>query len=660
MTFPSRHLAWLLLLLVSPPPASARIDTGDPLAGQRTRFLEARAALKKADLRRFETLADSLADYPLYSYLDYARLRARLGTADTAQVRAFLDTWAEQPLAARLRRVWLRRLGQAGRWRDYLDFYTPQASVTLQCYRLRAELALRPRRRLEVLERALPLWLVGHSQPDACDPLFDALYASPLIDSTRIWQRIRLAFAANRTTLATWLGKRLSADDRRWVQRWRTAARQPVKALRQSWTHQDTPLVREILVHGLKRLARHKPEQAWKHWRRLAQSHRFSSARRGDVLRSLALAAARRNLPRAGEWLALVPDDAVDQQVRTWRVRAALLRRDWKDAAHWLDALKPAEQRRHEWRYWRAVAHERLGEQAAATLLYTDLAGERNFYGFLAADRLREPYRMNDRRSEPDSATLARVANLPGVVRARELHRAGLHTEARREWRLATAPLDRDELRAAALLAHRWGWHERAIATAARARYWSDLRLRFPLAHRELVFDTARKELLDPALIYGIIRQESAFMTDARSAAGALGLMQLMPATGRQTARALRLRYPGSRILLQSDHNVRIGGAYLRKLLDRFGGSPVLATAAYNAGPHRVQRWLPDGEDQEALLWLNRIPFRETREYVRRVLAFATVFEWRLQRPLTRLSDRLPAVPARDEKNLNRTMDETT
>ena len=648
MTFPSRHLAWLLLLLVSPQPASARIDAGDPLAGQRARFLEARAALKKADMRRFERLAGGLRDYPLYSYLDYARLRGRLGSADPQQVRAFLDTWADQPLAARLRRAWLRRLGRAGRWRDYLAFYTPQTSVTLQCYRLRAELALQPDRRLGVLERAVPLWMVGHSQPDACDPLFDALYASPLIDSARIWQRIRLAFAANRTTLAAWLGKRLSADDRRWVRRWRTAARQPVKALRQDWTHEDTPLVREILVHGLKRLARHKPEQAWKHWRRLAPSHRFSAAQRGDVLRSLALAAARRNLPRAGEWLALVPEDAVDQQVRTWRVRAALLRHDWKDAARWLDALKPAEQRRHEWRYWRAVAHERLGEQAAATLLYTDLAAERNFYGFLAADRLREPYRMNDRRNEPDSATLARVANLPGVVRARELQRAGLHTEARREWVRATAALDRAGLRAAALLAHRWGWHERAIATAAQARYWSDLRLRFPLAHRELVFDTARKETLDPALIYGIIRQESAFMTDARSAAGALGLMQLMPATGRQTARALRLRYPGSRILLQSDHNVRIGSAYLRKLLDRFGGSPVLATAAYNAGPHRVQRWLPAGEDQAAALWLNRIPFRETREYVRRVLAFATVFEWRLQRPLTRLSDRLPVVPARE------------
>ncbi len=415
MTFPSRHLAWLLLLLVSPQPASARIDSGDPLAGQRARFLEARAALKKADLRRFERLAGGLRDYPLYSYLDYARLRGRLGSADPQQVRAFLDTWADQPLAARLRRAWLRRLGRAGRWRDYLAFYTPQTSVTLQCYRLRAELALQPDRRLSVLERAVPLWLVGHSQPDACDPLFDALYASPLIDSARIWQRIRLAFAANRTTLAAWLGKRLSADDRRWVQRWRTAARQPVKALRQDWTHEDTPLVREILVHGLKRLARHKPEQAWKHWRRLAPSHRFSAAQRGEVLRSLALAAARRNLPRAGEWLALVPEDAVDQQVRTWRVRAALLRHDWKDAARWLDALKPAEQRRHEWRYWRAVAHERLGEQAAATLLYTDLAAERNFYGFLAADRLREPYRMNDRRNEPDSATLARVANLPGV-----------------------------------------------------------------------------------------------------------------------------------------------------------------------------------------------------------------------------------------------------
>ena len=648
MMFQSRHCAWLLLLLLLRlAPAQAGID--DPYAQQRARFIDAREALQAGHIKTFTALRDTLRHYPLYSYLEYARLRARLGKARPQEVESFLDTWSDQPLSTRLRRAWLHHLGRHKRWRTYVAFYRPQPSVTLQCYRLRAELALRPGRRLQVLEQTLPLWLVGHSQPDACDPLFDELYASPLITSEHIWQRIRLAFAANRTTLASWLAKRLSAEDRQWVQRWRTAARQPVKAFGQHWTREDTPLVREILVHGLRRLARHKPEQAWRHWQRLARQHRFNEDERGEVIHAIALNAARQNHPRAAEWLAQVPASAVDARVRTWRVRTALLNHDWQQAAAWLDTLEPAEQKQHEWRYWRAVTLERLGDRPAATLLYRKLSRDRNFYGFLAADRLQQRYHMNDRRDAMDERRLQQIERLPGMVRARELQRAGMTVDARREWVQATAAFDREQLKAAALLAHRWGWHERAIATAARAGYWSDLSLRFPLAHRELVFNTAKQESLDPALIYGVIRQESAFMVDARSAAGALGLMQLMPGTGRQTARALRLRYPGSRVLLQSDHNVRIGSAYLRKLLDRFDGSPVLATAAYNAGPRRVVGWLPEQDSLEAPLWLNRIPLRETREYVRRVLAFATVFDWRLQRPATRLSDRLPEVPARSD-----------
>ena len=621
------------------------VSLADPYDKQREMFLKAESALKVGDSDTFTRLKRQLLDYPLYGYLEYGQLRRRLGSAKADDVQAFLDKYAGQPIATRMRISWLHTLGKRRDWDNYLRFYQPQASVTLRCYDVRARLARGDRSR--ALDDTLDLWLVGHSQPDACDPAFDQLYASPLITSERIWERIRLALANNKSSLAGYLARRLSAEDRKWVKRWQFAHRRPTAALSKDWAREDTPLVREILAHAIQRLARHKPEQAWKHWQNIAATHRFSDAQRGAVIKRIALTGALRGDPKAPLWLSSVPGKAVDADIRQWRIRAALLDEDWDSALRWNDELTETERNSDTWRYWRAYALDADGNRGDAFTEFARLSEERSYYGFLAADRLQRPYQMNNSRISYEKEQLESVEQIPGILRARELYLAGKHTEARREWFYATQSLPEAQLRLAALLAHRWGWHDRAILSAAQAEYWSDLTLRFPLPHRESIFAHARQYDLDPALIYGVIRQESAFMEDARSPVGALGLMQLMPNTGKQTARALKIRYRGTQALLQSDQNIRLGSAYLNKLLRRFNGSPVLAAAAYNAGPHRVTRWLPKDSSMHASLWMERIPFKETRKYVRRVLAYATIFEWRLQRPLTRLSQRMPDIQRR-------------
>jgi soluble lytic murein transglycosylase len=620
--------------------------TADDYKDQRELFIRAEAALSAGDKEEFERLKGQLLRYPLYGYLEFWDLRQRLDEAEPGEVYAFLKRYAGQPIAARMRFSWLHRLGRRKDWDTYLRFYEPQRSVTLQCYEVRARLAT-GKDRGAALHDALELWLVGHSQPAACDPAFDQLYASDLITAERLWERIRLAFAEQKISLAGYLAKRLSAEDRGWVKRWQYAHRRPAATLKKDWTHQDNPLVRDILVHALSRLARHKPQQAWNHWQQLAETHDFTHDQRGRVLREIGLHAALDNDPQAPAWLAQVPESHADESIRQWRVRVALNNGDWSDALHWLDALSPGERNSETWRYWRARALDAEGADGDALTDYGRLSEERSFYGFMASDRLKRPYQMNNFRVHHDTEDLSEIEKLPGVVRARELYLAGMRRDARREWYHATRSLSKTELQLAALLAHRWGWHDRAIVTASQARYWSDLALRFPLPHRESILANARRYEVDPALIYGVIRQESAFMEDARSPVGALGLMQLMPATGKQTARALNMRYGGNDVLLQSDQNIRLGSAYFRKLLDRYNGSPVLAAAAYNAGPHRVGRWLPSEHDMEADLWMELIPYPETRRYVRRVLAYATVFEWRLQRPVTRISQRLPLVQKR-------------
>ncbi|MCA1804736.1 MAG: transglycosylase SLT domain-containing protein, partial [Xanthomonadaceae bacterium] len=419
--------------------------------------------------------------------------------------------------------------------------------------------------------------------------------------------------------------------------------RRPAQMLADEARRTEGPMAHEIIHHGLIRLARHDPEQAFARWEDLRARHGLDPALAAAALRRMALSAAFAHHPRALEWLIQVPDTSADDTVQQWRIRSALVGEHWEQVLYGHAALSDDERDKNEWRYWRARALHALGREDAAMAEFTRLARERDYHGFLAADRLDWQYAMNDEPIAASPAELAQLERAPGVLRARELYRAGLITDARREWYELTRRLAPRDLQLAARLAHQWGWHDRAIITTAHAAHYSDLDLRFPLLHQREVMRTAQHQRLDPALIFGVIRQESAFMQDARSPAGALGLMQLMPATGRMTARQEQVPLPNTQSLLQTDKNILLGSAYLRRMLDEFGGNPAMATAAYNAGPHRVKRWRPE-QEQDAEVWVDRIPFHETRNYVRNVLAYAAIFEYRLERPVTRLRERLPEI----------------
>jgi soluble lytic murein transglycosylase len=227
-----------------------------------------------------------------------------------------------------------------------------------------------------------------------------------------------------------------------------------------------------------------------------------------------------------------------------------------------------------------------------------------------------------------------------------ELYALGRIIDARREWFHMVKRLDDEELRATARILADWGWIDRAIFTAARARYWDDLELRFPLRHRTLVDRYADERQLDPAWVYGVLRQESAFTADVRSSAGAVGLMQLMPATARRVAREYKMAAPSDKALIDPETNISLGTGYLRMMLDDLSSNRILATAAYNAGPHRVKRWLPP-DTMDADIWIELIPFRETRLYVQRVMAYAAIYERRLGETPTRLSKRMRDIRAK-------------
>jgi soluble lytic murein transglycosylase len=626
--------------------AAGFADT-DPLAQQRKQFLDAYKALQESRLDDYRRLAAGLNDYPLYRYLQFEDLRARLSRAKTGEISAFIERYEGEPLSWRLRRSWLYNLARNKQWQQFLQAYREPQPVELQCYRLQALLTQRPVQTEPLVEDTVQLWLVGKSQAEACDPAFDYLYDNDHITPELVWQRIRLAMENGNVSLAGFLAKRLPEADRAWVTLWREARTRPAQMLESSELRKDTPHAREIVLYAIQRLAGSDAGQAHRRWQSLREKYAFTPEQVLQVDRKIAMAAVWQHLPTAHAWLVEVPDAAVDDTVRAWRIRTALADADWSAVASHIEALPPDEAQQEEWRYWHAVALEKTDRRIQAMDEFGQLAKLRDYHGFLAADNLHWPYEMSYQPIDYTEEALQSLAQRPGFVRARELYRAELLTDARREWEQAIQGLPDTELKLAAVLAQQWGWHDRAILTIARSGDYDDLALRFPLSFSESVQRQARTHQLDPAHVYAVIRQESAFNKDARSSAGAMGLMQLMPKTGSSTARKYDIPLASTRNLFEPDKNISIGSAYLRQVMEQYDNSIVLASAAYNAGPHRVRRWLPETGSRSAASWIALIPFTETRKYVQRVLAYAAIYDWRMQRKITPLHKHMPVVMPR-------------
>jgi soluble lytic murein transglycosylase len=335
-------------------------------------------------------------------------------------------------------------------------------------------------------------------------------------------------------------------------------------------------------------------------------------------------------------------DDIVIAQ---WKVRLAVRDLDWPGTLEAIADMSPEESKRINWQFWQARALDQTADEEQAAEIFGEIASQRDYYGFLAADRLGRSYQMNHASAEPDEAVIAELQARNDFLRAHELFKTGLYSRGRTEWARALKRLTDSERAQASIIAYRWGWHSRAISTASSTGLDNDLDLRFPTPWKKTFTRLSGSASINTTWVYGIARSESLFMPDVSSSAGAIGLMQLMPATGAETARKANIRYKGRHSLIQPEINITLGTRYLAEMMERFDNNQVMATAAYNAGPHRVQRWLPKGKALPADVWVDSVPFRETRRYVRRVMAAQTVFDWRMGSSDVRLSDRMTPVP---------------
>jgi len=639
-----RLLAVLLLTLLTAGSVNAT-TTGTLL--QRKIFIKAEQAISKGNLQLARQLKSTIRSYPLYPYLEYELYKKSLASLSNQTVQTFLDDSADAPLAENLRWRWLNLLASQKRWQDYADFYQRQKNISRQCHYLNA--LLQTGRKKEAFAKVEPLWLYGKSRPDACDPVFAAWKKSTDFTTELVWQRIELAIDQKQIKLARYLGKQLPANDKPWLDRWIKAHEKPYSVLQDSYFKRSHKYRNKILAHAVKREIRQGVFGALDLWQQIQRRYHFTELETHLVNRKLAFWLMRKEGRTAYDFVANVEPCSHDGKLQETRLRAGLLQQDWPNVLSWLDRLPADEQASERWQYWRARALQQQKDTAAANKIFLQLADSRSYYGFNAADQVNKPYHFAPAKTPIDQAINSRIKQSPAVSRIEELIALDRTSSARSEWYMFTRDMNEDELMAAAMQAKSWGWHDQAIFTLARSDYWDDLEIRFPVEHQKPVKKQAGVTSLDPSWIYGIMRQESAFNAAVRSHAGAIGLMQLMPATARYVSKKLLKQKPHSTAQLKiPENNILLGTTYLRYVLDKLEQNPVLATAAYNAGPHRVNRWLPK-QQLPADIWVELIPFKETRGYVERVFTYASIYDHRLGRKLVRLSERMPPIKGTEE-----------
>lgn len=598
-------------------------------------FMEARAAYARGDGARLGDYARGLKGTPLEPYADYWRISMNLG--DAASVEAFLDRFDGSLLAERLRKSWLKSLAQSGNWQLFYQQYPEVAGpdIDLQCEWIAARSQLGDR---EAVTEAKSLWFSAKERPQNCEPLFKALVESGVITTKDIWARLRMILDAGDITLARevnrMLPKKQAMRDRTLV----SAYENPYRYLKRQ-NRFNSAAEREIAIFALMRVARADPLLAKAFWSKF--DRHFGKSDRNYVQGKIAFQAALKHMPEALQWFA--DADNLDDGELAWKARAAMREGDWTAVLSGIAAMSRDAQSQEVWRYWKARALKSLGKVAEANAIFAEISHERDFYGQLAMEEMGTVLTLPPDAYKASEDEVSAVAHVPGIERALLLYSMGLRLEATSEWIWAVRGFDDKQLLAAAELARRRGLYDRAINTAEKTVKLNDFGLRFLAPYRGIMREQTQQLGLDEAWVYGLIRQESRFVTAAKSGTGAAGLMQLMPATARWVASKLGLRNFHHALVNQIETNISLGTYYLKHVLTIFDNQAVLASAAYNAGPVRAKQWVGPSP-LEGAIYIETIPYGETRDYVKKVMSNTEYYASTFGQQTIPLKDRLGVV----------------
>jgi soluble lytic murein transglycosylase len=615
-------------------------SAAEPSDAQRSAFKQAFAAAQQGG-DGWRIPAKGLENYPLYPYLEAAALTHDIRQVTRPQVEDYLKRYPGLLTANDLRRDFLTELARREDWDNFLAMYQPGLGDALTCNALQANLS---RGTPLDFDRDLSALWAKPKLPSACDPVLSAARNQGLLTTQRIWDRIDRAADAVQPGTINAMADWLPPDQAPQAKRIATALNDPggsVVAANQ-WT--DTPRDRQAAMLALERLARKQSVTADIAWQKLQDRFAFTPDQRNRVIYALALFHATDYDASALERLIALPPSAQTDVSREWRVRAALAQQDWKAVLAAVDAMPATQQQDGEWRWFRARAQTELGRSAEAKGVLSSLAQEPTFFGFLAADRVNAPYAICQISLNSDPQRERSLLANQALQRAFELYAVDMPKQARREWTQALDGADLDTQKAAVNLAYRRGWYDRAVFTFNNGDALRFYEQRFPLVTQDGLVAQAQEAGIDPSWAYAILRAESAWMSDARSGADARGLMQLLPSTAALVAKRNGLTWGGGDTLYDPVTNIILGTRYLAQMAARFSGSIWLASAAYNAGPGKVDQWLEARGSLPPDLFVATIPYKETREYVARVLSFAVIYDWRQHGNAMPLSKRMTPI----------------
>ncbi|MEE2729324.1 MAG: transglycosylase SLT domain-containing protein [Pseudomonadota bacterium] len=661
---------------------------------QREHYNDTLKLLTKGQRERFREQAETLRDYPLYPYLKYREYSRYISSVSKEELDEFMDEFSDSPLSGWLRRRWINNLASQKDWDTYLQEYRlGQYDNKYDCYYYWAHYKVGDRE--TAFAGARQLWLVGASQDNACDPLFEVWKTTGEMYGDLAWERTALAMANSKIQLARYLENHLPKQLQPLSREWRDLYRDPrrLKYMKRYTKWGDS--ARPLLITAFSRLIRKDEKLAQELWPQYVAAFNFSAAERAKIANEFAFVLAVRKQDNADFWLSQAAQYGYDDELIPIGIRHALYEQDWPRLRIWLTLLNEEQWQDETWQYWQARAEQKLGEvditqlpqiridpyhvdvltfqQRFSQALYDErqfmdllpesvvktkftqydpqarleqLSEQRNFYGFLASERLKKPLNLNIEPTQVREEDLNAMIALPAVQRTRELYAMDDLPLARSEWEYLIRRSNEQERSVLAHLAYIWGWHHPAIRAAYQSDAYNNLEIRFPTAFETVVNKYASSSGLDKDWVYSLIRQESAFMPQARSSVGAMGMMQIMPRTAKQLSQSIGIPTPSTRDMLTPETNIKLGTHYMSQLQQQFKGNIILATAAYNAGPHRANAWQPTYLPVSGDIWVETIPFKETRNYVKNILTYQAIYRHHLGQEV-KLSDALKLIPAK-------------
>ena len=628
---------WTILL-------SAFLFVSSPALGMNAdqTFAHAQNAYQSKNVKALADDASQLhaQNYILAPYVDYWLMLITLSTIDKTAVRDFLSQYADYPFADRVRGEWLKSLGKRQDWDVFFDELASfkREDLAVSCYVLEGRAK---KGDVIALTEGKALWMSANEQPANCEGLFDLMQSSKVLTQDDIWSRFRLVMQEGKVPLAKVIIQRDSTVSKNELKLIDIVYQNPQAALEKKIIPFKSHLGRALNLYAIDKLARTKLDDGLSTWSKLMSQ--FEADEQVYMWGRLAMQAARRHDDQALSLYAKVKNSELDQQELAWKVRSALLDRNWAVVLSTIEDMSSSQQEEQVWRYWKARAHKAQNAIPKANAIFLPLSREHTYYGLLARDDLGEVINSPLSNYVPSENEVQAVQSQPAMQRALELQRLEMRWESRAEWAWATKDYDDKQMLAAAELAMRQSWYDLAINTAEKTKFVHNFVLRYPAPYRETVQTFAKANGLDEAWVYGLTRQESRFVSYAKSGVGASGLMQVMPATAAWIAKKAGFSDYRQHMIHQTETNVKLGTYYLRYTLDLMSGQAAMATAAYNAGPGNARHWAPK-KPIEGAIYAETIPILETRQYVQKVMANTCFYSSRLGTKSMSLKQRLGVI----------------